>query len=239
MKDLIKNINGIEKVSVGSCYFSPSEYAQNLLDQLKDDIYPLFQGTPFFTVARNTFCFIDHVSALKYGPTSQTPRIKKLLGEFADFDLYINEKYQRYAAFIVQVYRHDLVHNIRPFPHKIKVIDKNGKLSTQISWFALSQAVRDNFPPRATFKQMAMYFKNTKNRSGLCHLRYHQNQIVINNFCLFFDLVNYLKNYKYILKNNENERVKFINNYQNIVKNHETISDFVLDKTIDKECVVV
>lgn len=240
MINVVKKINGIDKVSVGSEDFSPSEYIQNLLDQLKNDVFPLFNGTPFFTIARNTFCFIDHVSALKFGITSdrgeQTARIKKLLGEFATFDPYINEKYKRYAGFITQVYRHDLVHNIRPFPHKIKVIDKNGNQSIQVSWFAVTHQTKKDLPKPATFESLSEYFSSTRNRSGLCHLRYCGNQIVINNFCLFFDLISFMKEYKSILDTDPDQQKLFISNYQLIVNKYPNITDFILDKAKDKEC---
>src|SRR5690554_503210 len=118
--DLIKNITGQDCVCVlPGEYFSPQQYIQNLIDQLRGDIFPLLNANAIFTVARNTFCFIDHVSSLKLGPNyngNQTDRIETILKEFAHFDSYINSKYTKYAKYIVQVYRHDIVHNIRPFP---------------------------------------------------------------------------------------------------------------------------
>lgn len=239
MKNIIKIINNTDCVSVGTEYFRPEEYIQNILDQLRNDIFPLFNGTPLFTIARNTFCFIDHISAIKFGINKtrgeQTIRIKKLLSEFASFDQYSNEKYRRYASFIIQVYRHDLVHNIRPFPHTIEVIETNGSKTNKTSWFAIVQQVR-NMPDPATFDNMANYFLNIRNRSGLCHLRYMGDQVVINNFCLFFDLVNYLKEYKKSLNGDKEEKQNFVINYQKIVDKCPKIQNFVLDKRIDKEC---
>ena len=79
--DLIKNIKGQDCVCVlPGEYFNPQEYIQNLIDQLEADIFPLLKTGAIFTLARNTFCFIDHVSSLKLGQNynnNQTDRIKK------------------------------------------------------------------------------------------------------------------------------------------------------------------
>jgi hypothetical protein len=238
--NIVKTINGENKVCVllGE-YLSPTEYIQDLIGQLKKDIYPLFKvkGSAPFTVARNTFCFIDHISALRYGRNgNQTTRIKKLISEFAGFDSYINSKYKRYADYIVQVYRHDLVHNIRPFPHKFQIIDKVGNKSDGISWFFVSSYMKDTAPKPRTFNKLADYFKNVRNRSGLCHLRYRGNDIVINNYCLFFDLVNFLKDYKELLKNDTELQKEFINNYKKIAREYLKLGSFILDKRQDKEC---
>lgn len=242
MNNLIKNIEGEDKVSVGPIYFSPPEYIQDLLDQLRNDIFPLFQGSPLFTIARNTFCFIDHVSALKYGISrhrgEQTIRMRKILGEFARFDAYTNEKYQRYADFIIQVYRHDLVHNIRPFPHEIDVIEKDGAQTKKTSWFAIVQSLTQPLLGPTTFENFTRYFSNETNRKNMCHLRYYGDQIIINNFCLFFDLINYLIEYKRTLEADNSEKQIFIANYQSIVDKAPEIRNFTLDKTKDKECKI-
>lgn len=226
-------------------YLSPSEYIDNLIDQLRQDIFPLFRvgGSAPFTISRNIFCFIDHISVLKYGYGNmrggQTERIKKLISEFANFDSYIQSKYERYASYIVQVYRHDLVHNVRPFPHKFDIINKTVKKQKYISWFFVSSEIDKNYQGRKTFKKLTKHFINTKNRKNLCHLRYIGNQIVINNYCLFFDFVNFLKEYQKLLRNNKKLRDKFINNYQKIINNHFEINNFILDKRKDKECKIL
>lgn len=238
MKDLIKKINGVKKVSVGTKYLAPSEYIRDIIDQLRNDIFPLFQGSPFFTIARNTFCFIDHISALKFGTTNQTTRIKALLGEFAKFDRYLNRKYQNYSSFIVQVYRHDLVHNIRPFPHKIQIIEEDGTKADGISWFHITQQTI-SMPNAQLFNQLAQNFENINFRKNLFHLRYSNNQVIINNNCLFFDLVNFLNQYENMLEKDVNEQNKFVNNYKKIANKYFSINNFILDKTKDKECKTV
>lgn len=235
--DLIKNINGQDCICVlPGEYFSPQQYIQNLIDQLKGDIFPLLKNSSIFTVARNTFCFIDHVSSIKLGPNygnNQTERIEAILQEFAIFDSYINSKYQRYAKYIIQVYRHDIVHNIRPFPHQITIVDKNGR-SNKTSWFVLSQ----EGPQDLSFQEASQYFNNAKNRKNLCHLRYSGDQVFVNNWCLFFDLVNYLKDYKQELETDSIVRDNFVNNFKSLFeKNYCKIDCFVLDKTADSECV--
>jgi len=242
---IVKNINGEDKVCVlRGKYLSHSEYIQDLINQLKRDIFPLFRVKGFapFTISRNIFCFIDHVSVLRYGikrqKGEQTKRIKKLISEFAKFDSYINSKYKLYADYIIQIYRHDLVHNVRPLPHEFQVIEKNGKGMKGISWFLTSSYIKDSAPKPRTFNKLADYFKNVKNRKNLCHLRYAENQIVINNYCLFFDFVNYLKKYKKVLENDQKSQNNFTKNYQQIIKNHFEIKNFTLNKKRDKECEV-
>lgn len=235
--DLIKNIKGQDCVCVlPGEYFSPQQYIQNLIDQLEGDIYPLLKTHATFTVARNTFCFIDHVSSLKLGPNynnNQTDRIEAILKEFAGFNPYINSKYNKYAQYVVQVYRHDIVHNIRPFPHQIRIVDKNGA-SNKTSWFILSQ----EGPQNLTFEQASSYFQNVNNRKNLCHLRYYGDQVFVNNWCLFFDLVNFLHEYKKELDTDNSAQGNFVDNYKKILdKNYNKIADFELDKTADKECV--
>lgn len=245
-KSTIK-IDGKEKVCVlPGEYLSPEEYVQDLINQMKKDIYPLFnvKGNAPFTISRNIFCFIDHVSCLKYGylkktEGEQTIRIKKMISEFASFDSYINNKYKIYAPYIVQIYRHDLVHNIRPFPHKIKIIKKGKSVKVDMeSWFLISSDIGNDYPKPKTFNKLAEYFINTSNRKGLCHLRCSNNQIVINNYCLFFDLINFLYEYKALLKNGD-EQDKFAKNYVSIVdRGFNKIKDFTLDKNEDKECKI-
>ncbi len=226
-------------------YLNPSEYIDNLVDQLRQDIFPLFKVKGFapFTIARNIFCFIDHVSGLKYGNKKekgyQTKRIKKLISEFANFDTYIQGKYKLYAPYIVKVYRHDLVHNVRPFPHEFEIIDKANKKQKGVSWFFVSSDIGKNYQGRKTFKKLTKHFKNTKNRKNLCHLRYIGNQIVINNYCLFFDFVNFLKKYQKLLKADKGLQNKFIKNYEEIKNNYFPINDFILDKRKDKECKIL
>jgi len=242
--EIVKNIDKKKKVCIlPGEYLSPAEYIQDLINQLRKDIYPLFKvrGHALFTIARNTFCFIDHVSLLRYGANgNQTERIKKLIGEFAKYDsdkkLYINSKYKRYADYIVKIYRHDLVHNVRPFPHKFQIIDKTSNKSDGISWFYIASYIKDNTPKPRTFNKLAEYLKNIRNRSGLCHLRYRGNDIVINNYCLFFDFVNFLRDYKNLLSTDKNLQEEFAENYEKLVNQYCRIKDFILDKGKDKEC---
>jgi len=236
-----KNNKGENVVDVGSGYLSPIEYIDDLINQLKGDIFPLFEVSGYapFTIARNTFCFIDHVSSLKYGTINQTGRIKRIISEFASFDSYIQGKYKLYADYIVQVYRHDIVHNVRPFPHKIKVVEKNGSKQDKISWFAVSSDIGNSLPKPETFEKLTVHFKVTKNRKGLCHLRYYGDNVVINNYCLFFDLVNFLLEYKHNLESDSNLQNEFVNNYQNIVEHYFEIKNFTLDKSKDKECKLI
>jgi len=235
---IIKKIKGKVKLCVlPEEYLTPDEYVDDLINQLKKDIFPLFgvSGRAPFTVLRNAFCFIDHISQLIYGTGgAQTPRMRKIIYELASFDSYINRKYKRYADYIIQIYRHDLVHNIRPLPKVIQIIDKKGKKFYGISWFFISSEI-DSAAPKS-FKALMKYFNKDSNRKNLFHLRYIGNQIYINNYCLFFDLVNFLENYKKKIGGDIRLQKKFAENYRKIVeKNLEKIKSFKLDKRQDKE----
>lgn len=223
-------------------YITPIEYIEDLIDQLRKDIFPLFstKGAAPFTVLRNTFCVVDHVSKLIYNSTSsQTKRMKKLLCKLSKFDSFINTKYRMYSSYIVQIYRHDLVHNVRPLPKIIKIIEKNNnKTSNVISWFAISSEIHYTAPK--DFDSLKNYIKNTKNRKNLGHLRYIGNQIFINNYCMFFDLINFLEEYKDSLSKDKNLQETFAKNYENIVRsNLNKIENFVLDKNKDKEVKIL
>lgn len=222
-------------------YFTSEEYIGNLIEQLKSDVFPLFKvaGSAPFTISRNVFCFIDHISALLFGIQKkrgeQTERIIKTIFEFAKFDTYINSKYKKYAEYIVQIYRHDLVHNVRPLPKIIKIIEKKEqKLKKGITWFYISSEIHPRAPK--SFNSLKRYFNNTKNRKNLFHLRYIGNQIYVNNYCLFFDLVNFLDGLEKCVENDNRLATKIALNYKKIVKNNlNKIENFILDKNKDKE----
>lgn len=222
-------------------YLTPEEYIKNLIEQLRKDIFPLFNTTGFapFTILRNTFCFIDHVSALRYGIRDkngeQTGRMKRVIDHFALSDNYINSKYKEYSDYLIQIFRHDLVHNVRPLPKKIKVIEKGrSDREEKISWFIVDSYIHDNAPCK--FNALCDYFKKVRNRKGLNHLRYYRNEIWVNNWCLFFDFVNYLNIYKNDINRNQKLKKDFLKHYKLLVeRNLHKIKDFVLDKNKNKE----
>ncbi|MBN1915879.1 hypothetical protein JW796_02690 [Candidatus Dojkabacteria bacterium] len=218
--------------------FQPYEYVSDLIDQLKGDIFPLLESQiGLFTIARNIFCFTDHIASLMYIHTGkkQTERIKIVLNDFMPYDKYVNSKYKRYRSYLVQVYRHDLVHNVRPLPHIIDTIRKGAtRKDRQESWFFQSNYLKHDAPK--SLEELSEYFKIAKNRKGYCHLRYHRNEILVNNFCLFFDLINYLQDLKEKLRTDSNLQEIFANNYQKIVDNYWKIKDYILDKNKDEEC---
>ena len=117
--------------------------------------------------------------------------------------------------------------------------DKNGNGSQGVSWFFISSDIGKNPPKPKTFLKLSKHFENTKNRKNLCHLRYIGNQIVINNYCLFFDFVNFLKEYQELLRNDKKLRDEFIKNYGEIINDHLEIKNFILDKRKDKECRIL
>jgi len=238
---------------------TPAHYIQNLIDQLENDIFPVLcrgQDDPTissdaFTVLRNVFCFIDHVSSLLfrhkrykkrrggYRNITQTEYMILSLNSFMKEDIYINSKYREYSSYLVQIYRHDLVHHVHPLPHFIWVRNIGERKNTRkrkVSGFV----VYNKKPKRLSDKigDLIDDFKSRRNRNNLCHLRYMHNSIVINSYCIFFDCVNYLLYVRDQLKANAIKREKLLENYSNIVnyKKYMNINGFVLDKYKNRRC---
>lgn len=222
--------------------YSPQEYVLNLVDQLEADIFPLFkvQGAAPFTIIRNSFCYVDHISRLFYGKNgknnNQSVRMRKIISQFADSDEYMNNNYQNYAPYLIQLYRHDLVHNIRPLPKQIKVM-KDGELSNETSWFFIFS----KHDYSLSFDDFTKKFQEKRFRNGFGHLRYTDNQIAINTQSLFFDLVIFLKKLAKKLEHDKNLQKKFIKNYNKIIdENYFKIDNrIILDKDANKEIINV
>lgn len=214
--------------------FTPQEYVQNLITQLEHDIFPLFsiKGSAPFTIARNSFCFVDHISRLIYGKKkNQTWRMKKVLKEFAPNEAYINNHYSDYAPYLVQLYRHDLVHNVRPLPKEI-TIRENQKNTKTTSWFFMFSKHETG----TSFDELKTNFNKSKFRKGYCHLRYTGNQVVINTNSLFFDLIIFLEALVKQLDASKSLRTNFTDNYYAVIEeNYFKINKLLLDKDKNKE----
>lgn len=199
----------------GQCY-KPGEYFQDLIDQLRDDIYPLFLtvgGAPF-TVTRNIFCYVDHLSQLVHGVGgSQNKRMKKVIKELGATDSTLSTSYSRYADYLVQIYRHDLVHNVRPLPKLIK-IEKNGVVKREV-WFRTISPVKEDV--QLGFESNRTRMSDAVRRSSLKHLKVVNGTVTIDTFRLFFDVILLLDDYKNRVMSDEKLRNKIVSNYYRII----------------------
>lgn len=217
-------------------FYSPESYFEDLINQLRDDIYPLFRATTGgapFTVTRNTLCFVDHTSQLLYGPRgNQTPKLKKVISQLGTVDDHLNDLYKKYASYLVQIYRHDLVHNIRPFPKQI-MVKARAKTEIRETWFFMrticnGKSFEDNF------KDML----KKKSRKGRAHLRLAGDQVNIDTFSLFYDTVILLDQLKNKAKSDAKFKQKVTKNYYSIMQSHYySIENFELDQTTNKHIV--
>ena len=207
---------------------TPEAYLQNLIDQLESDIYPLFRqttgGAPF-TVIRNTFCFIDHVSQLLHKPSSpQNVNMKKVIAKLGSIDSYLNNHYKLYAPYLIQLYRHDLVHNIRPFPKSLIILDTNRNERAE-SWFFNATKVDGR-----TFSANLADMKKKATRNGRNHLRYIGNQIYIDTFSVYFDTIIFIEEIISELASNPKLRARIVKNYYKIMQySYSSLVDFKLD----------
>lgn len=211
-----KLINSQKLMVLPGEYFSPSEYFQNLIEQLKNDIYPLFRtdGAAPFTISRNVFCFIDHVSQLiSFDTNGQNERLKLVIHELGSIDEDLRDKYIKYSDYLIQVLRHDIVHNVRPFPKKVK--QENGGYID--AWYTI-YTICDGMP----FENNLIKMKDIKNRKGRRHLEINrQNAVDIDSYSLFFDFIVYLQQLKTLADEDNNFRQTITENYYKIFqKNH-------------------
>ncbi len=213
---------------------SPADYLQNLVNQMRDDVYPLFRaakgGAPF-TVTRNTLCYIDHIASLIYGPEGpQSVRLKKIISQLGTVDSYLNSNYQKYSDYLIQIYRHDLVHNIRPFPKKI-LVNIEGISESRETWFFM-QTLCDG----KSFDDNLRYMAQKRSRKGRNHLRLASVQVVIDTFSLFFDTVILINSYIEKSKNDTKFETKLSKNYYKIMrKSYFSLRNFTLDQSSNKQ----
>lgn len=239
---------------------TPAKYIGNLVDQIESDIFPLLfftKGHAPFTVLRNLFCFLDHATRLRYGndkiklgtmfeksdPSNQKNKKNEKFGAYK----HIQKRYFEVHPFLIQMYRHELVHHIRPFPKFIsfEVINSSGDVveaGTQRIGFNISPNVNKKLIKSSleSFDQMYNFMKKEKNRTDFGHLRSFRNpktleyeSFVFNVLCFMFDVVEYLKRYIVVLKKDRKEQESFVRHYQSIIKSNLTRpqSSLILDKT--------
>lgn len=222
-----------ELIVLPSETLTPVQYLESLVGQMKDDIYPLFRtkgGAPF-TVTRNTMCYIDHVSQLLYGiKGSQNSRLIKVINQLGSIDSYLNSNYSKYATYLIQIYRHDLVHNVRPFPKKV-LIKEDGILNERESWFfMITNCDGKDFETNQT------YMSAKRSRKGRNHLRLADNQVTIDTFSLFFDTVSYINSLIDALGTDRGLSKSITKNYYSILrKNYFKLEKFEIDKSTNKQ----
>ena len=98
------------------------KYIDDLIQQIESDIFPLFfftQGSAPLTILRNLFCFLDHTARLQYSNEPTSLQQIFTVGSFGAYER-IQKRYSQIYPFLIQMYRNELVHHIRPFPKMIK-----------------------------------------------------------------------------------------------------------------------
>lgn len=218
-------------------FFSPQDYLQNLIDQISGDIYPLLEtdgGAPF-TVVRNCFCYIDHLSQLVYGPKMpQSLRMKKVISELGKVDANINGNYAKYSEYLIQIFRHDLIHSVRPFPKSIIAESSNSARNVE-AWFFMVT----NHEIGQTFQDSLKNMMKRQYRKNRNHLRLAGYQVFLDTKSLLFDLVIYLEE---LIKRCEDDAfsAKLSKNYYKVMKQHYySIENFRLNLDSNKGVIIL
>jgi len=200
---------------------SAVSHLDNLTSHLKDDIFPLLSrtsgGAPF-TVLRNILCYCDCIARLQYGQKGHSGDLEKLFENFGPYD-YIQKRYHEYKKYLIQLYRHDLVHTVRPWS-KIMFININNQVYLNyIGWQIIAELNDTTNIVGTDFFGLKSLLAHESNRKGLIHLRLDKNSRspIINVYCFLFDLVNYIDKLKNSLHTNSHDMEKFLKNLIDII----------------------
>lgn len=220
---------------------TPSKYIENLIDQIKDDIFPLMfftRGHAPYAVLRNLFCYLDHVARLRFGNNKSSLDQIFNKGDFGCYP-FIKKRYQHIFKDLIQLYRHELIHQTRPLP-KIRNVKVDRNFKTIGVGFHISSDINKKIYDSSVmnFRLMSKFMKDDKNRKHLNHLRSAKkySAFIVNNFCFLFDVIDYLKRYSDDLsdqKKNFSEIKIFCTHYIDIIlENLRKPSGFtlILDK---------
>jgi hypothetical protein len=199
----------------------PSKYVMMLRNQLKDDVFPLVntKGNAPFNVLRTTFCYLDHVAALRYGKKGHTGDLQKLFSDFGAYS-FIKKLYILYHQDLIQLYRHDLIHFTQPLP-KIRRIDIESNVKV-VYWLTAGNLPKEiekltkGKTIESCFDDLSKMMRVENTRKDLFHLRLASDsgyELWVNTWCLFFDLVIYLEDYANLLEKNNEEKKSFLINY--------------------------
>lgn len=235
------------KIRVETHYESAEKHLEYIINQLSDDIYPLFatKDKAPFTILRNTLCFCDYISRLRFKKKGSSGDLQTFFESFGSYE-YIKIKYSEYKDYLIQLYRHEVVHTLRPWS-KVMLLKRGGLIKYgNVGWnlkTRLPQKLENGLKShKDTFSYLSSELRSEKNRKKLFHLRLSEksNSPVINIYCLFFDLVNYVSDYKSSIEEDIDQQVKLmknlieieVENYFNLLFEGIQIMDFDNNKIV-------
>jgi len=206
----IKDANNTEPIlKYLSKSITPREHLQDLLNQLKSEIYSLLrvvESKAAFNLLRSTFCYLDYIALLRFGPKNNNNygkgagNLEELLDDFGPEDM--KERYRKYKDYLVQIYRHDLVHLISPRLKVMKVKENGGERIETIGFKIIADTCNDKGKEKKAnilqdFEQACSLMRSVQFRKNtFFHLRFDQNIPTINSLSMFFDTANYIKDYQ-------------------------------------------
>jgi hypothetical protein len=180
---------------------SATGYLDDLLSHLEGDIFPLLsktKGKAPFTVLRNILCYCDCIARLQYGKKGSSGDLEQLFENFGPYE-YIQKRYREYKKYLIQLYRHDLVHTVRPWS-KVMFIKASNQVSLDlVGWHIRAHLNNDTEKSSDNFSELKKLLAQESKRKNLVHLRVDRNgshSPIINIYCFLFDLVNYTEELK-------------------------------------------
>lgn len=201
---------------------SAARHLDNLLSQLEGDIFPLLSktdGKAPFTVLRNVLCYCDYVAQLQFGKIGTSGSLEQLFDNFGTYE-YIQRRYREYKKYLIQLYRHDLVHTIRPWS-KIMFVKHNNQISLNyVGWHIRAHLNRNAETMRDNFSELKKLLSQESKRKNLVHLQIDKNisfSPIINVYCFLFDLVNYTDGLKKKLDTDHQVMEDFMKNLIEII----------------------
>jgi hypothetical protein len=220
----VQDANNTEPtIKYNNKFITPREHLQDLIDQLHGDIFPLLKvpevtagGAPF-TVLRNIFCYMEYVALLRFGKkrNSESGNLEKMLDDFGPEDM--KARYRIYKKYLIQLYRHDLVHLTSPRMKIIQIKNDRNRIA-YAGFFIISDVVGQNNVQKKSkilgdFDQACSLMRSVNFRkNSFIHLRLSESTITINTLVMFFDLINYLKDYQASLAKEEELNRNFAEN---------------------------
>lgn len=187
---------------------TPRDHIGNLVDQLRGDIYPILERNAPFASLRNIMCYAEYAALLRYGTAgarSESGNLNRLFGHFS-YGRFERD-YRRYASYLIQLYRHDLVHLTAP---RMKVIQTTIRGTTGISVAGFSI---DSSCIHGDYDALCSQMKQESFRSGLAHLRLDATNIHIHAQSLYFDLIHFLTDWQGELSHSDLENRSFAENF--------------------------
>lgn len=201
---------------------SVSGHLDDLLSHLERDIFPLLsktKGKAPFAVLRNVLCYCDYIARLQYGKKGTSGDLEQLFENFGPYE-YIQKRYREYKKYLIQLYRHDLVHLVRPWS-KVMFVKANNQTSVDfVGWHIRVHLNKDTKKNSTNFTKLKKLLAQESKRKNLVHLRVDRKASlspIINVYCFLFDLVNYIEELKKKLSSNHKLTEKFMKNLIEII----------------------